>query len=600
MKTLKQLSNNAILFLIPLVFISSVHARVVGRVSNPETKKRDYCIAIQTEDLTVQSKKCRPLRVSNGALTDNGSYFSLNTDRPYIIASTVANIQAAINTLEAASGGTVFIMPGTYDLNGTGLVIGADETITLIGSGSGNINDNGTTITDDSGIDLLTIGEVGNRTGGDKVAIKNMTFWGDSSSIPATGSGIKIINHSAGLVLRDLKLLGHFVGVQIESEGTGSGTFEVKLEGVKVKTNTTGVLIQTIAGGTDNFTTDVKITNGYFGDNATSLHIVSGASAGESNGHQIANTYFDAFAGQVIVNLDASDKNVFTGCFFDGAGGGNTIVNIDANSDNNSFIGVLFDGDIVDTGTGNFYIRPDGQIDALNESLSLQPRASGNVDIGVITNVADDASGIILEIHRKAAEGNNKINIRTDANRNSWVQSDTTGLFLIESAGTLVLNNGADGNLEIFRQSASGENRLVKQSGYITAASTDKFISWQVDDATDNFILAREDSNILAFDIQMPLITDGRIVKTDRITSNTTLDANHHNIFADTDGGAFTATLPAGVDGNYYRVINVGSSGNNLTIAPNGSELLLGDNSNLTLTDGNVLIIVYETTEGWF
>ena len=97
------------------------------------------------------------------------------------------------------------------------------------------------------------------------------------------------------------------------------------------------------------------------------------------------------------------------------------------------------------------------------------------------------------------------------------------------------------------------------------------------------------------------LITSaGRVAGATRITGNTTLDTTHHNVFADTDGGVFTVTLPAGVTGTTYRIINSGSTSNNLTITPNGAELLLGANSSFTLLDGEILVIVYETTEGWW
>lgn len=94
--------------------------------------------------------------------------------------------------------------------------------------------------------------------------------------------------------------------------------------------------------------------------------------------------------------------------------------------------------------------------------------------------------------------------------------------------------------------------------------------------------------------------TKGRIVKVDRYTSTQTLDADNHQVFGDTDGGAFTINLPAGIEGTYYRIVNTGSSGNNLTITPNGLELLLGVNASFNLADGESLIIVYHPTEGWF
>ncbi len=92
----------------------------------------------------------------------------------------------------------------------------------------------------------------------------------------------------------------------------------------------------------------------------------------------------------------------------------------------------------------------------------------------------------------------------------------------------------------------------------------------------------------------------GRIVGTTRITGATTLGVSHHHVFANTDGSAYTVTLPAGVEGTEYRIVNSGSSANDLTIAPDGSEDLIGANSNQTLADGESLTLVYNATDGWY
>ena len=86
----------------------------------------------------------------------------------------------------------------------------------------------------------------------------------------------------------------------------------------------------------------------------------------------------------------------------------------------------------------------------------------------------------------------------------------------------------------------------------------------------------------------------------ERVTGATTLDNTHGTVYVDTDSAAVTITLPAGASWVRYRIINVGSSGNNVTITPDGSELLLGVNSNFILLDGDVLIIEFEPTEGWW
>ena len=93
---------------------------------------------------------------------------------------------------------------------------------------------------------------------------------------------------------------------------------------------------------------------------------------------------------------------------------------------------------------------------------------------------------------------------------------------------------------------------------------------------------------------------NGLILNTERFTSSDTLDENNVICFCDTDTRAFAITLPAGVAGTYYRIINCGTSLNDLTITPDGEELLLSENENWILADGEALIIVYEGTEGWY
>ena len=106
---------------------------------------------------------------------------------------------------------------------------------------------------------------------------------------------------------------------------------------------------------------------------------------------------------------------------------------------------------------------------------------------------------------------------------------------------------------------------------------------------------------------QLVLNTDGSvslqglIIKTTRVTSSPyAVLATDDEIFVDTDGGAITVNLPAGIDGKRYRIINTGSSDNDVTVAPNGAELLTGENASRTLSDSSVIILTYETTEGWW
>lgn len=97
--------------------------------------------------------------------------------------------------------------------------------------------------------------------------------------------------------------------------------------------------------------------------------------------------------------------------------------------------------------------------------------------------------------------------------------------------------------------------------------------------------------------------TAGKVENTTRVTSGPyTVLATDEVIYCDTDGGAFTANLPAGVEGTHYKLINCGSSGNALTVDPNGTEQLFGNGAGVatTLLDGDVIDINYNATEGWW
>jgi len=91
----------------------------------------------------------------------------------------------------------------------------------------------------------------------------------------------------------------------------------------------------------------------------------------------------------------------------------------------------------------------------------------------------------------------------------------------------------------------------------------------------------------------------GRIVNTTRVTAAYTALVTDHMIYADTDGGAYTIDLPAGVEGQMFRIANVGTSGNDVTIDGDGGETVMGA-ATQTLSDGEIMILVYNATEGWW
>lgn len=104
---------------------------------------------------------------------------------------------------------------------------------------------------------------------------------------------------------------------------------------------------------------------------------------------------------------------------------------------------------------------------------------------------------------------------------------------------------------------------------------------------------------MLAVNDPVTIPVGGDIDTTNRYTSNQTLTPANEVVYGDTDGGAFTITLPAGVNGLHLKISNVGATSNALTLTPDGSELLFGVNASFDLLDGETIDIGYETTEGW-
>jgi hypothetical protein len=83
-----------------------------------------------------------------------------------------------------------------------------------------------------------------------------------------------------------------------------------------------------------------------------------------------------------------------------------------------------------------------------------------------------------------------------------------------------------------------------------------------------------------------------------RLTGNTTLDDTYLNVFVDTDGGAVQIDFPASpTDGQLYRIINCGSSGNDVTLDGNGNSINAA--STQLITDGGGKTAIYDSTEEW-
>lgn len=77
-----------------------------------------------------------------------------------------------------------------------------------------------------------------------------------------------------------------------------------------------------------------------------------------------------------------------------------------------------------------------------------------------------------------------------------------------------------------------------------------------------------------------------------------TVKATDQVVFFDTDDGDILAGLSAGVEGQTFRLVNVGSSGNIVTVAPVTGELIYGDTTEY-IADQEALIVTFNPDEGW-
>ena len=136
-----------------------------------------------------------------------------------------------------------------------------------------------------------------------------------------------------------------------------------------------------------------------------------------------------------------------------------------------------------------------------------------------------------------------------------------------------------------------------------TASETLLTLQTTDDNATNTILEVENSSGTVLVSIENDGILNtasGRIKNTTRVTTTYTILVTDDVVFANTDSAGYTVTLPVGVEGQTVKIINSGSSVNNLTLAPDGSEHLMGANSNFTLADGESLILTYNATDGWY
>ena len=113
-------------------------------------------------------------------------------------------------------------------------------------------------------------------------------------------------------------------------------------------------------------------------------------------------------------------------------------------------------------------------------------------------------------------------------------------------------------------------------------------------------IYSNNNDGLLVLESAQTSTTGGRVKNTTRVTTTYQILTTDDVVFCNT-GASYTATLPTGVEGQTLKIINSGTSGFILTIAPASGEKLLGViNDTFLLNDGETLELTYNASDGWY
>jgi len=403
------------------------------------------------------------------------------------------------------------------------------------------------------------------------------------------------------------------LGIELMATGENAGTWGTK-------TNANLNLVEQLAGG-------FKTLSIAGGAQTTALTVADGALTGTAQARMIEFT--GSISGSQIVTIPNDVENFYilknstsgsqTVQFKYASGSGDTFTfatgnkgtallfaSGNPNTTNPKIIEIQTGGDVVDDtspqlggnlDTNDFNIAFDdahGIIDENgNEQLIFQTTGSA-VNQFDVTNAATgnapsiSATGGDTNIDVAIIpKGSGETKIGTGAAAATLTSSGAHDLTLDTNSGTnsgvITITDGAGGNIAI---TPNGSGKVVLDG-----------ISFPNADGSANQILTTNGSGVLSF-VDNSGGTSWVAVK----TANYTASAGE-GVFANTTGGAFTLTLPAGTLGDEISFIDYAGTfdSNALTIAANGSEKILGSTADLTVSverAANTLVYT-DGTQGW-
>jgi len=398
----------------------------------------------------------------------------------------------------------------------------------------------------DLGLELMATGE-------------NAGTWGTK-----TNANLSLIEQLTGGVLQVSIAGGAGTTALTIADGALTGTAQQRI--IELTGSISGNRIVTFPLLTETF---YIIKNGTAGSHTVQLKAASGSGA--------TVTFATGDKGYKLIYLDGVATN--TGLFEAPLGEANEVTLTGTETlTNKTLTSPVIGTKIADT-NGNELLLLTATGSAVNE-FTLANASTGNGP----TLSATGETNVGINIKPK---GTGEVVIGTGGAAATLTSSGANDLTLDTNSGTnsgvISIVDGAGGNITI---TPNGSGKIVLDG-----------ISFPNADGSVNQILTTNGSGVLSF-VDNSGGTEWQAVKTANFTA-----AAGQGVFANTTGGAFTLTLPAGTLGDEVSFADYAGTfdTNALTIASNGSEKIVGSTANLTVSverAANTLVFT-DGTQGW-
>lgn len=213
-------------------------------------------------------------------------------------------------------------------------------------------------------------------------------------------------------------------------------------------------------------------------------------------------------------------------------------------------------------------------------NLTIQPSSAGDVILFGTTDVADNVDGKSLTINRKAVEGD--IDIKFYVDQYKSVQFETSSDLWVENNAS---NFVVDTDLFVNSPYGGTDAKVLRINGYITGATSQKYAQHQVNDTDDEYVISRQDSNIVAINIKdFPLVLGASSTQS-IIAAGNSISANASTVVVDPNGNYTMTSAPTISDGNTDQIVRIRCANNEAnTVTLQDQDTLAGSNLQLGST----------------